>query len=205
METKPVAGVRNLTQAEAAERARLLDVTSYDITVDLTGEQTFRSVTEVRFRCRQPGATVTIEVAAESIRSATLNGAPLDLSGWSAEAGLLLPGLAEDNTLVVDADFAYSHTGQGITRSVDPVDGEVYLHSQFEIADAQRAFACFDQPDLKSVFTWHAIVPKHWRVVSNSPVAAVDAGDPYQTVHFEPSVRMSTYITALCAGPFHEV
>lgn len=200
-----MAGVRNLTQAEAAERARLLDVTSYDITVDLTGEQTFRSVTEVRFRCRQPGATVTIEVAAESIRSATLNGAPLDLSGWSAEAGLLLPGLAEDNTLVVDADFAYSHTGQGITRSVDPVDGEVYLHSQFEIADAQRAFACFDQPDLKSVFTWHAIVPKHWRVVSNSPVAAVDAGDPYQTVHFEPSVRMSTYITALCAGPFHEV
>ena len=200
-----MAGVRNLTQAEAAERARLLDVTSYDITVDLTGEQAFRSVTEVRFRCRQPGATVTIEVAAESIRSATLNGAPLDLSGWSAEAGLLLPGLAEDNTLVVDADFAYSHTGQGITRSVDPVDGEVYLHSQFEIADAQRAFACFDQPDLKSVFTWHAIVPKHWRVVSNSPVAAVDAGDPYQTVHFEPSVRMSTYITALCAGPFHEV
>ena len=196
---------RNLTRAEARERARLLEVTSYDITVDLTDERTFRSVTELRFQCREPGAEVTIEVAAERIRSAVLNGTPLDLSQWSAEAGLRVPNLAADNTLVVDADFAYSSTGQGLTRSVDPVDGEVYLHSQFEIADAQRVFACFDQPDLKSVFTWHAIVPKHWRVVSNSPVASIDAGDPYQTVHFEPSVRMSTYITALCAGPFHEV
>ncbi|MEV4756056.1 aminopeptidase N [Micromonospora sp. NPDC049559] len=204
--------MRNLTQVEATERARLLDVTSYDINLDLssagltTGNRTFRSVTEVRFRCSEPGASTFIEVAADSVRSATLNGAPVDISGWSAETGLTLAGLAAENTLVVDADFLYSASGQGLHRSVDPVDGETYLYSQFETADAQRVFAAFDQPDLKSVFTWHATVPAHWRVISNMPAEREEPAEGgYKTVHFAESVKMSTYITALCAGPYHEV
>ncbi|MEN3612218.1 aminopeptidase N [Plantactinospora sp. ZYX-F-223] len=204
--------MRNLTQVEATERGRLLDVTGYDIRLDLSSAgqgadgRTFRSTTEVRFRCAEPGAATFIEVAADSVRAATLNGAPVDLSGWSAEDGLTLTGLAAENTLVVDADFLYSSSGQGLHRSVDPVDGETYLYSQFETADAQRVFACFDQPDLKSVFTWHATVPAHWRVISNMPLRAEEpAGAETKTVHFAESVRMSTYITALCAGPYHEV
>jgi len=203
--------VRNLTQAEAAERARLLDVTSYDVSLDLgsAGQgdaRTFRSVTTVTFRCSEPGATTFIEVAAASVRSATLNGAPVDTSGWAADKGLTITGLAADNTLVVDADFFYSSSGQGLHRSVDPVDGETYLYSQFETADAQRVFAAFDQPDLKSVYTWHATVPAHWRVVSNMPIEREEpAGEDTKTVHFQRSERMSTYITALCAGPYHEV
>ena len=154
-----MAGVRNLTQVEAAERARLLEVTGYDIALDLTdgeggpGTGTFRSTTEITFHCAEPGAETFIEVAAASIRSAVLNGAPVDLSGWSAEKGLTLTGLAAENTLVVDADFAYSASGQGMQRTEDPVDQEIYLYSQFETADAQRVYAAFDQPDLKSVFT----------------------------------------------------
>ncbi|PZF88038.1 aminopeptidase N [Micromonospora endophytica] len=204
--------MRNLTQVEATERARLLDVTGYDIRLDLSSAvqaadgRTFRSTTEVRFRCTEPGASTFIEVAADSVRSATLNGSPVDLSDWSAEKGLTLAGLADENTLVVDADFAYSNSGQGLHRSVDPVDGETYLYSQFETADAQRVFACFDQPDLKSVYTWHATVPEHWKVVSNMPVEREEpAGEATRTVHFVESARMSTYITALCAGPYHEV
>ncbi|GIJ27601.1 aminopeptidase N [Micromonospora qiuiae] len=205
-------GVRNLTQDEATERARLLDVTGYDISLDLSsavhaaGGRTFRSTTQVRFHCAEPGASTFIEVAAESVRSATLNGTPVDLSDWSAEKGLTLTGLASENTLVVDADFAYSNSGQGLHRTVDPVDGETYLYSQFETADAQRVYACFDQPDLKSVYTWHATVPEHWKVISNMPVEREEAADEgCKTVHFAESVRMSTYITALCAGPYHEV
>ncbi|KXK59712.1 aminopeptidase N [Micromonospora rosaria] len=205
-------GVRNLTQVEATERARLLDVTGYDIRLDLSTAvlaaegRTFRSVTEVRFRCTEPGAGTFIEVAADAVRSATLNGTPVDLSDWSAEKGLTLTGLAAENVLVVDADFAYSSSGQGLHRTVDPVDGETYLYSQFETADAQRVYACFDQPDLKSVYTWQATVPAHWRVVSNMPVVREEvAGEQTKTVHFAESARMSTYITALCAGPYHEV
>jgi len=203
--------VRNLKQVEAVERARLLEVTGYDISLDLTdgtgypGEGTFRSVTEVRFTCTEPGAATSVEIAADQVRSATLNGAPLDLSAWTAETGLALPGLAAENVLVVDADFGYSSSGQGLHRSVDPVDKEVYLYSQFETNDAQRAFACFDQPDLKSRYTWHATVPAHWRVVSNSPIEREERHEHGKTVHFARSERMSTYVTAICAGPYHEV
>jgi aminopeptidase N len=213
METTPVAGVRNLTQIEAAERARLLDVTSYDISLDLTdgtggpGERTFRSTTEITFTCSEPGASTFIEAAADRLRSVRLNGVEVDPAGWSAEKGLTLTGLADQNTLVVDGDFLFSSSGQGLHRAVDPVDKEVYLYSQFETADAQRVFACFDQPDLKSVYTWHATVPSHWKVVSNAPVDRVEPGDAEgsSVVHFAQSARMSTYITALCAGPYHEV
>ena len=207
-----MAGVRNLTQVEAAERARLLEVTGYDIALDLTdgsgnpGEATFRSTTTITFRSTEPDAQTFIEVAATGVRSALLNGEPVDLSEWSAEAGLTLTGLATENTLVVDADFAYSASGQGLQRSLDPVDKEIYLYSQFETADAQRVYACFDQPDLKSVFTWHATVPTHWKVISNMPTdSQVPAGPGVKTVHFTTSARMSTYITAICAGPYHEV
>ncbi|MBO0868812.1 MAG: aminopeptidase N [Micromonosporaceae bacterium] len=211
-----MAGVRNLAQVEAVERARLLDVTGYDITLDLTdgtggpGEDRFRSTTRVAFNCTEPGAGTFIEVAAEQIRSATLNGSPVALDDWSAERGLSLPELAASNELVVDADFSYSTSGQGLHRSVDPVDKEVYLYSQFETADAQRVFACFDQPDLKSVYAWHVTVPGHWRVISNMPVereepagSAGIADSGAKTVHFGTSARMSTYITAVCAGPYH--
>jgi aminopeptidase N len=205
--------VRNLTQVEAAERARLLNVTAYDITLDLTdgtggpGERTFRSISEIRFTCAEPGASTFLEAAADRLRSVRLNGVDVDTSGWSAEKGLTVSGLAAENVLVVDGDFFFSSSGQGLHRSLDPVDKEVYLYSQFETADAQRVFACFDQPDLKSVYTWHATVPAHWRVVSNASIDRTEPGPVEGTtvVHFEQSVRMSTYITALCAGPYHEV
>ncbi|MEV0459536.1 aminopeptidase N [Catellatospora methionotrophica] len=205
-----MTGTRNLTQAEAADRARLLDVNSYDISLDLTdgagnpGDGTFRSVTTVKFTATAPGTGTFIEVAASKILRAELNGAALDTSAWTAETGLVLPQLAEQNTLVIEADFPFSQQGQGLHRAVDPADKEVYLYSQFETADAQKVFACFDQPDLKSVYTWHAAVPKHWKVISNAPVASVTAEGFGKTVHFEQSARMSTYVTALCAGPYHE-
>ena len=73
---------------------------------------------------------------------------------------------------MVVADCAYMHTGEGLHRFVDPVDDEVYLYSQFEVADARRVFACFDQPDLKAPFTLTVTAPAHWTVVANVAHAA---------------------------------
>src|SRR4051794_20550398 len=69
----------NLTRAEAAERARLLRVTSYDVDLDLTtSEQTFRSRTLVRFHCSSPGAQTFLELTAPAVDRIRLNGADLD-------------------------------------------------------------------------------------------------------------------------------
>jgi aminopeptidase N len=202
-----VAG-SNLTLLEATERAALLAVDSYEVALDLTdgggqpGERTFRTRTEIRFHS-SPGASTFVDLVADRIHSATLNGAPIDTSAYAPEQGLPLTGLAADNVLVVDADGLYTNTGEGLHRFVDPVDGEVYLYSQFETADAKRVYACFDQPDLKATFTFHVTAPAHWTVVSNSALTSREDGPGgAQTSHFATTARMSTYITAIVAGPY---
>ncbi|MET0725978.1 MAG: aminopeptidase N, partial [Leifsonia sp.] len=109
--------------------------------------------------------------------------------------------------LTVVADAVYTNTGEGLHRFVDPVDGEVYLYSQFEVPDSRRMFAVFEQPDLKAVFRFTVTAPAHWEVVSNSPTpepVAVDGAES-KTWSFEPTHRISSYITALVAGPYHVV
>jgi aminopeptidase N len=206
-----VAG-SNLTLAEATARAALLAVESYDIQLDLTdgagapGAETFRSRSEIRFTCTEPGTSTFIDLLAAGIRGAVLNGVSLDISGYEPQSGLALTDLAGENLLVIEADCQYTNTGEGLHRFVDPVDGEVYLYSQFESADAQRVFACFDQPDLKASFTFHITAPSHWQVISNAPVKGTEpAAGGAVTLHYAPTPRMSTYITAVVAGPYHAV
>jgi aminopeptidase N len=195
-----------LARDEAAARAEVLAVQAYDIELDLTtSDTTFASTSTVTFTCTAPGASTWIDLVAPRVLSATLNGAPIDVSGYTGQR-LPLPSLAPENTLVVVAECAFSLTGEGLHRLVDPVDAEVYVYSQFEMADAQRVYACFDQPDLKAVYTFHVTAPDHWQVVSNSPTPApvpVRAG--VARWDFPATARMSTYITALVAGAFHVV
>ena len=192
----------NLTRNEAVERAALVTVDRYRIELDLTGsDKTFRSTTTVEFEAL-PGSDTRIDLAAERVHGAVLNGHPLDVSGYDESTGIPLAGLAADNVLVVSADCSYSNTGEGLHRFVDPVDGHVYLYSQFETADAKRMFACFDQPDLKATFDITVTAPAHWEVVSNgATVSARRDGDA--TVHtFATTPKMSTYLVALIAGPY---
>ncbi|MGK2865766.1 MAG: aminopeptidase N [Mycobacterium sp.] len=188
----------NLTRDQAAERAALVTVDNYRIDLDLTtGEKTFRSTTTVTFSATA-GADSSIDLAAATVHSATLNGQPLDISGYDESTGIALAGLSERNELVVDADCLYSNTGEGLHRFVDPVDNEVYLYSQFETADAKRMFACFDQPDLKATFDVTVKAPEHWQVISNGATESVQNG-----LHtFVTTPKMSTYLVALIAGPY---
>jgi len=200
----------NLTRDEAAARAGLLRVARYDVTLDLTtGDATFRSTTEVAFTCREPGGATFLELAAAEVSEVLHNGRALDVATvWDPGASRLrLTDLAESNTVTVDAVCRYSRTGEGLHRFVDPVDGEVYLYTQFETYDAHRVYACFDQPDLKASFTLEVRAPESWSaVVSNAPVASRSADGPgAQRVVFEPTPVLSTYITALVAGPYAEV
>ncbi|MGV9803803.1 aminopeptidase N [Mycobacterium sp. NPDC003449] len=211
----------NLTRDQAVERAALVTVDNYRIVLDLTdgdgspGERTFRSTTTVQFDALA-GADTVIDLAADTIHSATLNGVELDVSGYDESTGIALPGLAEHNVLVVDADCLYSNTGEGLHRFVDPVDDEVYLYSQFETADAKRMFACFDQPDLKATFDIQVTAPAHWEVISNGAAVAgaapaatsVTAGDgsveesAAKQLTFATTPKMSTYLVAMIAGPY---
>ncbi|WP_374456336.1 aminopeptidase N [Nocardioides sp.] len=196
----------NLTRDEAATRAALLDVTSYDVALDLTtGDTTFASVTTLEFTCREPGASTFADLVAPTVREITLNGRSLDPATAYVDSRIALDDLEATNTLVVTADCAYSNTGEGLHRFVDPVDDRVYLYSQFEVPDARRVFTTFEQPDLKSVFTFTVTAPSHWVVVSNAPTPEPEAAgqDGVAVWRFPTTKRMSTYITAIVAGEYH--
>ncbi|MDX3074538.1 aminopeptidase N [Streptomyces sp. NPDC088354] len=198
----------NLTRDEARERARLLAVDGYEVALDLRSavraeEPTYRSVTTIRFRCAEPGTASFADLVAPSVTSVVLNGRELDPAEVFDGARIALPELAADNVLVVDAQCAYSRTGEGLHRFFDPEDGEVYLYTQYEPADARRVFANFEQPDLKAPFTFSVTAPESWEVLGNERVTGTSDGG--QTRHFAATRPISTYITAVVAGPYHMV
>ncbi|MGQ5655305.1 aminopeptidase N, partial [Streptomyces sp. EKR5.2] len=195
----------NLTREEARQRAKLLTVDSYEIDLDLSGAQeggTYRSVTTVRFDSTENGAESFIDLVAPSVHEVTLNGDALDPAEVFKDSRIALPGLLEGrNVLRVVADCAYTNTGEGLHRFVDPVDDQAYLYTQFEVPDARRVFASFEQPDLKATFQFTVKAPGGWTVISNSPTP-----EPKDDVWvFEPTPRISSYITALIVGPYHSV
>ncbi|MEV5983667.1 aminopeptidase N [Streptomyces sp. NPDC052051] len=195
----------NLTREEARQRAKLLTVDSYEIDLDLSGAQeggTYRSVTTVRFDSAENGAESFIDLVAPAVHEVTLNGHPLDPATVFEDSRIALPGLLEGrNVLRVVADCAYTNTGEGLHRFVDPVDQQAYLYTQFEVPDARRVFASFEQPDLKATFRFTVKAPSGWTVVSNSPTP-----EPKDDVWaFAPTPRISTYITALIVGPYQSV
>lgn len=200
----------NLTREEATARAALIDVSSYTVDLDLTkavesGIQTFGSTSTIAFTCREPGAETWVDLVDAEVHEIVLNGTSIDLASY-VDSRIPLTGLQADNTLVVRADCTYSHTGEGLHHFVDPADDRVYLYSQFEVPDARRVFACFEQPDLKSVFNFRVTAPAHWKVVSNAPTPEpVPAGDGTALWSFPTTKKMSTYITAVVAGEYYEL
>ena len=150
--TATAAGPLSLTSAEAEERFALIDVERYDVAVDLRGlfeGEVLEATSTATFRCHQPGASTFVDCTGE-ITHATLNG--VDLDPATATGGRLpLPDLQADNVLVVSSRQSDTSSGHGIQRTVDASDKLVYLWTTFEPDHARRAFANFDQPDLKAV------------------------------------------------------
>ena len=216
----------NLTRDEARERARLLDVESYRVELDLSGDgPTFGSVATVSFRCASPGASTFIDLSAPAVREITLNGARVGPESFDGDR-IRLDGLAAANELRVAADCAYSRSGEGLHRFTDPADGNVYMYTDLETFDAHRVYACFDQPDLKATFQFEIIARPGWLVISNmapsaSPAtgdaavaraeasgksaAGVEASGALTRWVFPATPVLPTYITAVVAGPYHSV
>ena len=193
----------NLTRLEAQSRADNLSVERYLVKLDLTsGEKTFTSDTTVEFTAT-PGYSTFIDAITDSVELIELNGTQLSTADYSDGVRISLPDLASQNTLRIVATGRYSNTGEGLHRFVDPVDSEVYLYTQFEVPDSRRMFPVFEQPDLKASFEFHITAPSYWRVISNQSTPEPKAIDDSRSVwEFAPTPRISSYITALIAGPY---
>ena len=198
----------NLTRQEAEERSALINTEHYRVELDLSGtdEKTYWSGTTVTFSANRVGTKTFIDAIADRITRVQLNGEDLDPAKVYDGYRIQLSNLQSENTLIVEGFFKYTNTGIGLHRFVDPVDNNVYLYSHFEPADSRLMYAVFEQPDLKANFAFVVTAPDKWTVISNQPAASVDdVGGGKRKWHFATTPRISSYITAVVAGPYHGV
>lgn len=81
---------------------------------------------------------------------------------------------------------------------------EWYVFSQFQPQMAREAFPCFDEPRFKTPFAVTVTAPLGLTVVGNSPLLRTQVGhaEGRQTVTFEETSPIPTYLVALAVGPF---
>ena len=195
----------NISRSEAFARSKHLAVESYDVFLDVTGTgDTFFARSTVKFNCNNLEYETFIDSVALRVISATLNGAPVNLNGYDGQT-IFLESLSSENELVIEVEVPYSKTGEGLQKSLDPVDNETYLYSQGETAFIRKMFPCFDQPDLKATFTLSVLAPQHWQVISNNPVKSVRPDGNSKFWEFTTTPRIPTYLATLVAGPYSHV
>ena len=196
----------NLNRSEVAERSRTIDVTGYRVELDLrsaadSAGNTFSTVTTIDLT--SSAESTWLDFIGAAVDSVEVDGAsiPVEYDG----SRIVVRGLGGSNVVRVAAHGHYSRSGEGLHRFVDDADDQTYLYTQYEPADARRVFACFEQPDLKAPFTFEVTAPDGWEVLSNQPATQTLSVDGAQRVTFAPTLPISTYITAIAAGPYHRV
>ena len=186
----------DLTQDEAIDRARTVDVEWYDVFLDLTAEPVF-SRTEVRFRWLRPDASTFAELRTQGVRSVTLDGVSLP-PPQDGRLRLSRAGDGDQAVLVVEAEAGYSQEGRGLSRFTDPADGASYVMALCYPDCGPGVFCCFDQPDLTATFRFSVRVPGGWECVTNGQLERRE-GD---VCVFTPVSGMRPYDLTFCAGPF---
>ncbi|HJV97621.1 MAG TPA: aminopeptidase N [Arthrobacter sp.] len=200
----------NLQRTEAAQRSALITTRSYDVSLDVRqaadpGVEGYTSRSVISFSAAEPGQSTFLDFIAAEVHSVFLNGKGLPVEDVVEGPRIRLDNLQAENQVTVTGTALYSRSGEGMHRFIDPADGQCYLYTQYEPADARRVFANFEQPDLKADFTFHVMAPSGWEVASNGVEAARTqlTSDPATSRwDFATTRPMSTYITTVLAGPY---
>jgi len=193
-----------LTRDEAAARAARVGRIAYEVALELSADRTtYRGDARLAFPVRD-SADLFLDFRGGVVERLEVNGTVVERPERPGSR-IVLPGwlLAPETRVHLVYENEYDRNGDGFHRFVDPVDGEVYVYSNFEPFEAHRLFPCFDQPDLKGTFAFRVTVPAAWAVISNNPVERVDeAPDGRRTHRFATTPPISTYLAAVVAGPY---
>lgn len=203
---------KNLTREIAEYRSNLLALTEYRIELDVSEAQSdtayFPVISKIFFTQLADG-NFHLDFIGKSVDSVLIDGKEtfFEYDGARITFSALEPGAHE---IFVKAQGEYSSTGEGLHRFRDPLDGETYLYTQFEPADARRVFPNFEQPDLKAKFSISIIAPEAWTVLSNGAQIKTEQvnpnslGNACKKVVFATTKPISTYLTAFIGGPYHK-
>ena len=193
----------NITRAEAVSRFEVVANPKYTVALTIDGKgETYSCVASINFDAKN-GAETWLDLISPLVDSIWLNGAELKVSEVFDGTRIKLANLKEKNSVQVKANCSYMNTGEGLHRHIDPVDNEVYIYTQFEVADSRRVFPVFEQPDIKGTLALTVTAPSKWTLISNSPTpSSVKVNEEMSTWSFAVTPTMSSYLYALCAGPY---
>lgn len=194
----------NLTQIEAEYRARQVQNVKYDLEFTLPEGETYSGVSRIQFDALKTSQPIRIDFHKGKVLSFQVNGEklPVVYNGHY----LLIPEKnlkSGQNIAEVVFEHDYSREGRGLHRFKDPEDGRVYVYSDLQPFDANNAFPCFDQPDLRATYKMKVTAPKDWIVVTSVMESSTQANaQDTLTWNFPESAKFSTYIWSLHAGPY---
>jgi aminopeptidase N len=161
---------------------------------------------DLRFRSNSSGP-VLLDFRQGTATNLTVNGTPIPAR---IENGHMeLPSSAVhscDNTVSMDFTAPVAAAGKAITSFEDKDDNTEYLYTLFVPMDADMAFPCFDQPDLKGRLQLELTAPENWTAISNTPIESQSpAATGQRLTIFSETHPISTYLFAFAAGPFRKV
>lgn len=194
-----------VTRAFSAQRRAELTVAALHLTLDL-GRAADLTVTEFPVTATWQLSTTATELVLDylgEVDAVTVNGAAAQ---YTVDGGVLrIAELTPQSELevTITGRSRYSRTGQGLHRFRDPVNGDTYLYSHCEPADARRIFPCCEQPSIKAPVTTTLIVPAAWRAFANGPLLRTEpAGEQTLRCEFATTPPLPSYLTAIAAGPY---
>jgi len=167
---------------------------------------------DVNVKVLNPTNSISVNVLEIDIHTASVS-----VGGQKKDATIALDSKLETATFtfgealpVGDHVLSLTFTGKlndnlaGFYRSKNVVGDQTQwlATTQFEPADARKAFPCWDEPAIKATFTIVLTAPIDMTVLSNMPAVSTKVEGASQTVEFAPTPIVSTYLIAFCVGHF---
>ena len=161
----------------------------------------------ITLRSERPSREITLHAIELEIADATIDGtikvADVQTDAESETATLRFAGEipAGEHLLDISWKGGIRDSLRGLYRSLR--GEERYAATQFEAADARRAFPCFDEPEFKAQFSVELIHPSGNAAIGNMPIASQEDLDDRRTrTRFRETPRISSYLVAFTVGPY---
>jgi puromycin-sensitive aminopeptidase len=160
----------------------------------------------ITLRISKPTREIVLHSLELDIRKATLGGDVAQATAYDTDSETAtlrfrreIP--AGEHVLEISWTGSIRESLRGLYRSLR--GEERYAATQFEAADARRAFPCFDEPEFKARFKVELIHPAGNAAIANMPVVSQEQLDERRTrTTFRETPKISTYLVAFTVGPY---
>jgi aminopeptidase N len=188
-------GAPGVSYALALHRSAVLRDIRYELSFSIPGgiQRAVSGAETISFKLLHSGGPLLLDfkAPASALRWVRVNGH--EVAPTLQNEHLVLPaGLLREGADSVSMGFVAGNAA--LNRNNE------YLYTLIVPDRARTIFPCFDQPDLKAVFTLSLTVPAGWKAMANGKMLdSTELGDSCR-FRFLPSDRISTYLFSFVAG-----